>query len=210
MRAACAATLGELGDPASVHVLRARASDPDADVREAVGRALARVAPAPSSDEVTAPDPASIDFSAVRYILRPENLADRAGHDADRAAMVRSAVFGALGAQRSVAALVDAPPRAAQQRLRRGMIRQFNLEGGLQRLQRAQLPDGDTLRAEVSLVIVSERNHAILGMMSGSAVIRVPASADAAALRRYESSVIQAAVRGALRDVETALAMIPR
>lgn len=213
VRAACAAVLGDLGDPVSLAPLRARANDPDANVREAISRSLSRLSPQSppdGPDTLVERDPSSIDFRAVRYILRPQDLSDRTGQNPEHVIAVRTAVFSALSDNSTIAALSAPPPRSALRSIHRGTIRQFSLEGGLQRLQRSQLSGTDTLRAEVSLVIVSPRNHAILGMLTGSASLRVPDSADDVAVRRYETTVIQAAVRGALREITTALEMIPR
>ncbi len=76
-------------------------------------------------------------------------------------------------------------------------------------VRRVPGPDGERLRAEVNLVIVSEPQHAIVGMVTGAASLPVPYGHDAAALRRSEATLITSAVQAALRDVESYLAQTP-
>jgi hypothetical protein len=100
-------------------------------------------------------------------------------------------------------------PPAAARRLRSGSLRQFTLDGGLQTVRRVPAPGGERLRAEVSLVIVAEPQHSIVGMVTGAASLPAPLGNDPQAQRRTEATLITSAVQAALRDLEASLAQIP-
>ncbi len=207
VRAAAASSLADLRDAGSIAALQARLQDPDDNVRDAVTRALARLGTPSASATFEAPQP--VDLTAVRFLVRPGELADREGSDAARVDLLRDAVRGALRNRGTVALHPGLLPAAAQRRLRSGSLRQFSLDGGLQTVRRVPGPDGERLRAEVNLVIVSEPQHAIVGMVTGAASLPVPYGHDAAALRRSEATLITSAVQAALRDVESYLAQTP-
>jgi hypothetical protein len=206
VRAAAAATLGDLNDGASVDALRGHTTDPDANVRDAVRRALSRLeAPVESASF----DPAQpVDLTRVRFLVRPGELADRERADAARGALVRDAVRRELRDRGTVALAPAVIPPAAQRRIRAGSLRQFSIDGGLQAVRLVPGPGGDRLRAEVNLVIVAEPQHAIVGMVTGAASLPAP-SGSPQAQQRTEATLIASAVHAALRDVEGYLAQTP-
>lgn len=207
VRAAAAASLADLNDAGSINDLRAHLNDPNDNVRDAVTRALARLEAPSASATFESAQPA--DLSAVRFLVRPGELADREGNDAARTDLLRSAVREALHNRGTVALHPGLLPASAQRRVRSGALRQFSLDGGLQTVRRVPAPDGERLRAEVNLVIVSEPQHSIVGMVTGAASVPAPYGHDHAALRRTEATLINSAVRAALRDVESYLAQTP-
>jgi hypothetical protein len=207
VRAAAAVTLADLNDAASIAALRAHASDPDANVRDAIARALGRLeTPAATATfEPVVP----LDLARVRFLVRPGELADRERGDATRGEQLRVAVRAALRNRGTVALHPGVLPPAASRRLRAGSLRQFTLDGGLQTVRRVPAPGGERLRVEVSLVIVAEPQHAIVGMVTGAASLPAPLGGDPQAQRRTEATLISSAVQAALRDLETSLAQIP-
>lgn len=206
VRAAAAVTLADLNDSDSIAALRAHSRDPDANVREAIERALARLETPSSSARFDPVQP--VDLARVRFLVRPGELADRERSDEARGALLRDAVRSALHNRGTVALHPGVLPAAAQRRLRSGSLRQFSLDGGLQAVRLVPAPGGDRLRAEVSLVIVAEPQHSIVGMVTGAASLPAPVG-DAQAQRRVEASLIASAVQAALRDVESYLAQTP-
>lgn len=204
VRAAAAVTLADLNDSGAVAALRAHASDPDANVRDAITRALGRLE-APSASAVF--DPVQpVDFARVRFLVRPGELADRERADPARGELVVNAVRAALTNRGTVALHPGVLPPAVQRRLRSRSLRQFSIDGGLQAVRRVPAPEGERLRAEVSLIIVAEPQHAIVGMVTGAASLPAPRSNDPQSQRRAEATLISAAVQAALRDVEGYLA----
>ncbi len=206
VRAAAAATLGDLNDAASIDALRASADDPDANVRDAVTRALGRLERPSTTGQFVPVQP--VDLSHVRFLVRPGELADREHGDATRAELLRAAVGTALANRDTIALHPGVLPAAAQRRMRNGSLRIFSLDGGLQAMRRVPGPGGERLRAEVSLVIVAEPQHSIVGMLTGAASLPAPIPGEAAQ-RRAESTLIASAVQAALRDVESYLAETP-
>ncbi len=206
VRAAAAVTLADLNDSASIASLRAHASDPDANVRDAVQRALGRLETPSASAAFEPAQP--VDFARVRFLVRPGELADRERSDEDRAELLRAAVRSALRNRGTVALHPGVLPASAQRRVRSGSLRQFSLDGGLQAVRRVPSPGGDRLRAEVSLVIVAEPQHSIVGMVTGAASLPAPMG-GAQEQRRVEGTLIASAVQAALRDVESYLAQTP-
>lgn len=206
VRAAAAVTLADLNDSASIASLRAHASDPDANVRDAVQRALGRLETPSASAAFEPAQP--VDFARVRFLVRPGELADRERSDDDRAELLRAAVRSALRNRGAVALHPGVLPASAQRRVRSGSLRQFSLDGGLQAVRRVPSPAGDRLRAEVSLVIVAEPQHSIVGMVTGAASLPAPMG-GAQEQRRVEGTLIASAVQAALRDVESYLAQTP-
>lgn len=207
VRAAAAVTLAALNDAGSVAALRAHLGDRDANVRDAVARALGRLE-TPSATAAFEP-PGAVDLARVRFLVRPGELADRERSDATRGALLRDAVRASLYNRGTVALHPGVLPAAAQRRLRTGSLRQFSLDGGLQAVRRVPSPGGDRLRAEVSLIIVAEPQHAIVGMVTGAASLPAPLSGDPGEQQRTEARLIGSAVQAALRDVEAYLAQTP-
>jgi hypothetical protein len=199
VRAAAAASLGTLGDPASAAALRARANDLDPDVRAAIQRALERLLPTP------APAPPA-DLSTARFVVTAGPFANRATAEPEHLDTLRTAVDRTLRSQDGVAVTTGPLPPAAVQRLRRGRLRAFSIQGGVTELQVQRLPDVTSVRAQVSLVLVAEPVHAILGMVSGTATVRQPSAGQRPdAERRLQRLAIESAVEGALRDFESQL-----
>ncbi|MBI5512575.1 MAG: HEAT repeat domain-containing protein [Deltaproteobacteria bacterium] len=199
VRAAAASSLGNLGDPAAAAALRARAGDLDPDVRAAIRRALERLAP-PVEPAVPT------DLSAARFVVSAGPFANRATAEPEHLEALRTSVDRALRSQDGVALHTGPLPPAAVQRLRRGRLRAYSIQGGVTELQVQHVADMVTVRAQVSLVLVAEPVHAIIGMVSGTATVRQPTAGQRPdAERRLQRLAIESAVEGALRDFESQL-----
>ncbi len=197
VRAACAASLGSLGDPAAVPALRARVTDVDPDARAAIERALAALLDAP-------------DWSSTRFLVGAGALSDAAESDPRHVEILRDAIGPALRAQAGIAVRPGFVPPAAEVRIRRGTLPTYSIDGSVRTLTRTPFDGGLSVRAEVSLVLVAEPRHAIIGMLTGAATARQPGVAASPEHRaELDSIAIRSAVQGALRDLGTTLAAVP-
>jgi len=193
VRVAAASAMGALGDPAALSALRAHASDPDGDVRAAVEDALARLRAGP------------VDWSQARFVVGAGTLADNTQNDPARVRAMQRSIQGALRGRPTLVVREGALPAPAMARVRRGALRAYSLDGGLNRLVRIQQGDAPAVRAEVTFVIVAQPARAIVGMVQGAATARLYAGATEERIAEAEHTAIEHAVRGALRDLERAL-----
>jgi len=204
VRVAAASTLGTLGDATAATALRDRLRDPDANVREAVTRALSRL-PGDASGAPAAEAPAGAPLATARFLLAPGDLRDHTNAHPEHLSRLSEAMLRALAGRDGVALQASATiPPAALPRIRRGLLRAFALEGGLQRLEASGTEDSLAVRAEVQFAIVAMPQRAIIGMVSGAATARGPGFTPASR-QRLESVAVEGAVRGAMRDIEQSL-----
>jgi hypothetical protein len=193
VRAAAASALAALGNTSSLPALQSRAEDPDADVRAAV------------ADAITALRAPPVDWAQARFVVGAGTLADNTQQDPARVRTMQRSIHDALRGRASLVVRDGALPPAASTRVRRGALRVYSLDGGLNRLARLQQGDGPAVRAEVTFVIVAQPARAIVGMVEGAATARVHAGAGERRVAEAEQVAIEHAVRGALRDLERAL-----
>ncbi len=146
--------------------------------------------------------------TSPRFVFRTGELADRVQSDPALAPVLRDAVTRALAGRNQAA--TEGTGLTATSRATPRRVRTYSIDGGLDRLQRTATPEGERIRAEVNLVLIAEPVHALVGMASGAATAQIPHGVtDPAALRRYETMIISAAVNSALRDLETNLERSP-
>lgn len=210
VRVAAASTLGALRDPVAVPALRARLQDADANVREAVSLALRRL-PADTANAPSASiEPAGAPLATARYLLAPGDLHDHTGTHPEHLPLLTDAMLRTLAGRPGLALqrTIELPPTATA-RVRRGLLRPFALEGGLQRLDAEGPDDNLAIRAEVQFAIVAMPQRAIVGMVTGAATARGPGFSPTSR-RRLESVAVEGAVRGALRDIEQSLGQARR
>jgi hypothetical protein len=209
VRVAAASTLGALRDPVAVPALRARLQDADANVREAVSLALRRL-PADATDAPASNEPEGAPLATARFLLAPGDLHDHTGTHPEHLPLLTDAMLRTLAGRPGLALqrTIELPP-AATARVRRGLLRPFSLEGGLQRLDAEGPDDNLAVRAEVQFAIVAMPQRAIVGMVTGAATARGPGFSPTSR-RRLESVAVEGAVRGALRDIEQSLGQARR
>lgn len=146
--------------------------------------------------------------TSPRFVFRTGELADRVQSDPALGPVLRDAVTRALTNHGMATTPNDG--LAATSHARPRHVRTYSIDGGLDRLQRTATPEGERIRAEVNLVLIAEPVHALVGMASGAASAQIPHGVtDPAALRRYETMIISAAVNSALRDLESNLERSP-
>lgn len=193
VRVAAASALGALGEPSATAALQAHAADADGDVRAAIADALSSLRAA------------TVDWSQARFVLGAGTLADNTQNDPARVSAMQRSIRDALRGRPTLVVRDGALPAAATARMRRGALRAYSLDGGLNRLARVPQGDGAAVRAEVTFVIVAQPARAIVGMVQGAATARIYPGASAESVAETERVVIEHAVRGALRDIERAL-----
>lgn len=193
VRASAASALSMLGSAGAIPALQAHLDDSDGDVREAVASAV-RALQAPPQD-----------WDQARFVVGPGALDDNTAHDPSRVRVMHTGIQEALRGRPALVVREGALPPVASARLRRGALRAYSLDGGLNRLSRIQQGNSPAVRAEVTFVIVAQPARAIVGMVQGAATARLYPGATEQSLIEAERTAIEHAVRGALRNIEQAL-----
>lgn len=193
VRASAAAALSMLGSAAALPALQAHLDDGDADVRDAV-RSAVRALQAPPQD-----------WRGARFVVGAGTLDDNTAHDPSRVRVMHTGIQDALRGRANLVVREGPLPPVASARLRRGAMRAYSLDGGLNRLARTHQGGNPAVRAEVTFVIVAQPARAIVGMVQGAATARLYPGATEQSVVEAERTAIEHAVRGALRDLEQAL-----
>jgi len=225
VRAASARALESLGDPAATTALNHHALDHDPNARDAVMHALqtlmARMpAATPSAwSPQSASNPAAtpsgqgpavparrINWARVRVLITLGPIANHATLDVGHALRLREALQTAMVEDERYALHPGTTlPSSVTARLRSGSLRRYSLEGGLTTLRES---GNIAVRAEVSLVLLSEPSHAIAATLAGSGTVQetppvIPNLPDP--LPRLRLRAIEAAAHGALRELQSQL-----
>jgi hypothetical protein len=227
VRRAAAISLGELGDPGAIAALNACQSDRDRNVQRAAtasARALASLPPTarPSNAAGTLaqrpgtpggfypaaavrPAPIAVDWRTVRVLVSIDRIANRASASPAELDLARDTMRRAAQSTPGVALHPGgALPAVAQQRLRARTLRWFSLEGSITQLQRQQDPTAVRVRAELSLAIVAEPAHNIIGTLSTAASAQEPAPPPGAPepWHRLSQTAIETVARGAIQRLQ--------
>jgi len=219
VRRAAAISLGELGDPAAIAALTGAQRDRDRNVQRAAtasARALATLplppaagngvaalgqrAAFPAAAARPAPPP-PVDWRTVRVVVGVDRIANRASATPADLDVAREAMRLAAQTTAGVALHPGGPlPAAAQQRLRTRALRWFSLEGSVTQLQRQQDAAGVRVRAELSLAIVAEPAHNIVGTLSTAASAQEPPPPPSAPdpWGRLTRTALETVARGAI------------
>jgi HEAT repeat protein len=227
VRRAAAISLGELGDPAAIAALEAARRDPDRNVQRAAAasvRALATLSPVPAppgnaTSEFGQPAaavrwaPIPVDWRTVRMVVSIDRIANRAGATPAEIEFTREIMRQAAQSTAGVALHPGgALPAIAQQRLRTRALRWFALEGSVMQLQRQQDATGVRVRAELSLAIVSEPSHNIVGTLSTAASAQEPLPPPSAPepWTRLSRTALETVARGAIQRMQEQFAQPTR
>jgi hypothetical protein len=215
VRAAAAQSLLVLRDPAALGPLRARANDRDPGVRTSILRVVREL------EGLTAPSTApgavagapagggqgTTDWSRARFLVRLGTLANRASERAAVVDVMRNAIVQEVERHADVAYVLGALPPEAERRVRAGRIRVFAMEGGVNTLRHWTVASMLSVRAEVSLVLMTEPTRTLVGSLSGAATAqdRAPEQDPDAFAQRLEERALAAAVRGAMGNLRASL-----
>ncbi len=222
VRRAAAISLGELGDRSAIVALNSHLNDRDRNVRAAVQasvRALSslpvppgpafgavRFPSAPAPAAAVTPAPAAVDWRDVRMVVSVNNVYNRASGDPADLEVLRHALRQAVSASPDLALHPGSLPAVAQARLRARAMHWSALEGSLVTLQRTQDAGGVRVRAELSLAILQEPSHNIIGSVNTSASASEQVYAGAAdPTPRLARAAIEVAARGAVQRVQEQL-----
>lgn len=213
VRAAAAQALAALADPAALPSLRAHQNDGDPGVRASVAQAvqhlerLATGGSAGNTQAVHAVGTTGNDWNRARFVVRVGTLTNRTGARPTVVDVLRNAIVQEVSRHTDVACAVGTLPPEAERRVRTGRLRVFAMEGGINTLRRWTVANTISVRAEVSLVLMTEPSRAIVGSLSGAATAQDSAifpDIDGLA-QRLEERALVAAVRGAMSDFRTSL-----
>lgn len=225
VRRAAAISLGELGDPAAIVALNGCQRDRDRNVQRAAtasARALATLPPARPTSAAGAlaqrpgapgfypaaaarPAPVAVDWRTVRVVVSIDRIANRSSASPAELELARDSMRRAA---ESTAGFALHPggglPAIAQQRIRARTLRWFSLEGSITQLQRQQDPTGSRVRAELSLAIVAEPAHNIIGTLSTAASAQEPPLPPTAPSPwgRLAQTAIETVGRGAIQRMQ--------
>ncbi|MEI8254973.1 MAG: HEAT repeat domain-containing protein [Deltaproteobacteria bacterium] len=218
VRASAAQSLVTLGDIASLGALRAHANDRDPLVRNGIARAIETLARNTATTATpTAAGSASAtvqislqsgDMQHARFLVRVGTLANRADSRPNIVELMRNAILLEVGRSGSVACVVarDLPPEA-ELRVRTGHLRAYAMEGSVNSLRRWTVAQTLSIRAEVSLVLMTHPSRTIVGSLSGAATAQehTPYYDTDGFTQRLEERALSAAVHGALGNLQQSL-----
>lgn len=224
VRRAAAISLGELGDPAAITALNTCLRDRDRNVQRAATasvRALSTLPQPPASGAfaqragtpggvypaaaVRPAPPPPVDWRTVRVVVSVDRIANRASATPAELDLARDAMRRAAQTTAGVALHPGgALPAVAQQRIRSRALRWFSLEGSITQLQRQQDANAVRVRAELSLAIVAEPAHNIIGTLSTAASAQEPPLPPTAPAPwgRLSQTAIETVARGAIQRMQ--------
>jgi hypothetical protein len=214
VRAAAAQALMNLGDPAALPALRSHANDSDPGVRAGVAQAVqtlqgsagvsvAMAPPSSGSPMMGAP----VNWSHTRYAIRLGNLTNRAGGRAGLVDVLRNAIVQEASRGGEMAVVSGALPPEIERRVRAGQVHSYALEGGVNTLRTWTVANTLSVRAEVSLVLMSDPGRAMVGSMTGAATAqdRTPPYDAAMFEQRLQDRALVGAVHGAMGNLQRSL-----
>lgn len=217
VRAAAAQSLVNLNDAASLGALRAHQNDRDPLVRNGILRAIetlqrnTTVAPTAVGTATTVAvlgASQSGDLAHARFLVRVGTLANRADGRPNIVDLMRNAILLEVGRSATVACVTagELPPEA-EQRVRAGRLRAYAIEGSVNSLRRWTVAQTLSVRAEVSLVLMTHPSRAIVGSLSGAATAQdhTPYYDADGFTRRLEERALSAAIHGALGNLQESL-----
>jgi hypothetical protein len=208
VRAAAVQSLVALGDGAALGALRAHASDRDPGVRAGITRAVESLSSSASNAGAIGGGNGA-DWSHARFVLRLGTIANRANGAPSMVEVMRNAIVEEVTRSSGGMAMITSAllPPEAEQRIRSGRAREYALEGAVNTLRQWTVATTLSVRAEVSLVLMTHPSHAIVGSLSGAATAQdhTPYYDAARFERQLQERALVAAVHGALGNLQQSL-----
>jgi hypothetical protein len=197
VRAAAASSLGRLGDPKAIPILRSASEDPEAPVRLAIKSAIVKLESASRMSGV-APEPVKAPSGPPRYYVAVAKPASRVGDipstELDRAHQVLVERLKQIDGV--VIAPSDESPAAVRKVLRSQSLRGFYIDSSVTNVDAK--PGGGT-RVAVSVIVATYPDRAMRAIMQGTATALgggdTRAQAVAGAFRSALSQLPQALAR---------------
>ncbi len=214
VRAAAATALGRLGDAAAVPALRRAARDRSPDVRSAAARSLATLSSGTRSGASRDRSSEPIRWGSVRAAVVVGDMRDRSGFRATpMAPALERTIVSELGGRRELAVFRSSSEldgRPAREIARR-RLPTMRLDGHVQQVRAQTRGEQVSIRCEVSLMLLDERTRDLRGMLRGAATASERTrSGGSTQQRRLAQQALEAAVRTALRSLESNIAAASR
>ncbi len=215
VRATAAQSLGTLGDPRAIVRLTTHVNDEDPGVRAGVRQSILDLqsrmgtgisAATPSSTYASIGAPRN-DWNRARFVVLVRSLSNNVQARSGVMDVMRSAILQEVARNPDVAAASGALPFEAMSRVQTGQLRAYAIEGSIRTLRRWTVASQLSVRAEVSLVLMSEPGRTIVGSLSGAATaadMQPPGDLETFA-QRLEDRAVGGAVRGALNNLHSSL-----
>lgn len=220
VRAAAATSLGHVGTPASLPALRRAQSDGEAVVRAQATTAIAQIEAmnvrpsnavaarsAPATPSRSGPVP--VTFEGKRYVVVVGTMSNRSDHqDGVSDQTLSREVLATMRETSDVLVLESSAelPALARQ-VRERALPVLRLEGNLVRVTRRDAAGEVSVRCEVSIMILDERERAVRSAVSGAASkAEQPSSRREEQQSRLVQQSLVRAVRSALTNVGQAFA----
>lgn len=219
VRAAAAAGLGRLGQPRSIPALRVAANDSSDSVREQVKTSLRLIAISSRRGRptTTAPVPSAVprrvtasELRGARFVVVLGEMRNRSGFQGtDFSDFLGSRIADELRQVPRVAVLSAAQLDSSMtEEIRRSRLPTFRIEGNLTRVVRtADVGQGTySVRAEVSLLLLDERERALRSMLRGAATGTEPQHGMRGVQeRQLARKALHGAVRSAMANASSAM-----
>lgn len=217
VRAAAATALGHVGTLQSIPALRRAMSDREEVVRAQAASAIAQIestqatiAAAPRTSSVRPNDPSPVSFEGKRYVVVVGNMVNRSEHQDGTAVQVLSnEVLATLRESPDVLAFGSSEEISSShaRQIRERALPTLRLEGNLVRVTRRDGASEVSVRCEVSIMILDERQRAVRGAVSGAASrVEQPSLRRDEQQRRLVQQALIRAVRSALSNMGQAFA----
>jgi len=220
VRAAAATSLGHVGTPASLPALRRAQNDREPVVRTQATNAIAQIEAthARPSNPIAARSASSassgsgsvpVTFEGKRYVVVVGTMSNRSDHqDGVSEQTLSREVLAAMRESGDVLVLESsADLTAVARQVRERALPVLRLEGNLVRVTRRDAAAEVSVRCEVSIMILDERERAVRSAVSGAASrAEQPSSRREEQQNRLVQQALVRAVRSALTNVGQAFA----
>lgn len=208
VRVACAAGLGNIGDPASIPALeRALKSESYATVKSALKETIEKIR---GSSNVKSPS-STTSLAGARYVVQlgtMKNLSGTRGADLDE--VMRQAARAKAGKIKG-AVVIDGSDPAVVRKATEKKIPVLQVDGNLTKLTQTTGTDGSTVvSAKVDMSIRMLPGQTLKGTVSGNASGTHGASASKAGLQELQNRVVGGAVESAVGSMGAELASLAK
>jgi hypothetical protein len=210
VRVACAAALGNIGDPAAVAALdRAMKGESYATVKTAMKETIDKLNGAANVKAATPDSPTSL--SGARYVVQlgsMKNLSGTRGDDLD--GIMRQAARSRAGTIKG-AVIVDGSDPAVLKKAGEKRIPVLQVDGNLTKLTSVTGTDGSTvISAKVDMSIRKLPGQTLKGTVSGNASGSNGVKANDKAIQELQNRVVGGAVESAVGSMGAELASLSK
>ena len=210
VRVACAAGLGNIGDPASIPALeRAMKSESYATVKTAMKDTIEKLRGSAAVKSGSPDTPTSL--AGARYVVQLGAMKNLSGvRSADLDGIMRSAARAKAGTIKG-AVVVDGSDPNVLKKASEKRIPVLQVDGNLTRLTQATSTDGSTIiSAKVDMSIRKLPGQTLKGMVSGNASGSNGSKVSGQGILDLQNRVVGGAVESAMRSMGNELASLSK